>query len=127
MLLERVEPAVPQPPVGREPRVELPQGRRRERVHPALCLWMDVDEARVAQDLEVLGRRRLADVVKGINKLADRARALQEQIEDPHPGRLGQHGEKRGGGHAPSKYAESVICLSRTIDGRLSCANMGYA
>src|SRR6185503_895359 len=93
--LEGVEAVGPQPPVGREPRVDLGERRGAQHVEAPLRVLADLDEPALAQDAQVLGDAGLAQAEQR-DELADRARALEQEVEDAPARRLGEHLEGRG-------------------------------
>src|SRR5262245_54569169 len=93
MAFEGIEVAVPQAPVGLEPFVELPERTGFDAVDALLGSGPAGHETRLAQHLEVLGHRRLADGHRG-NQLADAPLAGAELVEDVPPRRLRKNGER---------------------------------
>ena len=86
--------------VGLEPLVELPQGLGAQAVQPALGVAPDLDEAGVAQHLEVAGHAGLVHA-DGVDELGHRTLAAPHGVEDPAAGRFGDHledGELAGHG-----------------------------
>ena len=79
-------------PVGLEPGVELAQRFRSQAVEAALRVPADLDEAGVAEHLEVAGHAGLvhADL---LDQLGHRPLPHPHRIEDPPPGGLGDHVE----------------------------------
>ena len=69
----------------------------------SLGVVADLDEAGVAQHLEVAGDPRLVHPDL-FDDLAHRALTLADRVEDPTPGGFGDHLEdvERGSGHDPS-------------------------
>lgn len=90
--LERVEAAGQLGAVGLEPLVELPKGLGAQTVEPPLAFSAHVDEAGVAQHLEMPGHAGLVHA-DGFDELAHRSLALANGVEDPTTGRLGDHVE----------------------------------
>lgn len=88
MTLERVEAAGQLGPEGLEPLVELSKGLGPQAVEPALGVAADLDEAGVAQHLEVPGHAGLvhADCV---DELGHRTLAATHGLEDPATSRFG--------------------------------------
>lgn len=99
MPFEGVETLSPQPPVRLEPCVDFDQRLRAQLVPPALGVGSDPHQPGLTQHLEVFGGTGLAQA-EPIGELTDQTRTLQQQIQDPPPGRLGDHVE--GGEHAPN-------------------------
>lgn len=93
MPFERVETIGPQPPVRREPRVDLDQRLGAQLVPPTLGILADPHQTGLAQHPQMLGRAWLAQA-EPLGELADHTRAVQQQIQDPPPGRLGEHVER---------------------------------
>jgi uncharacterized HhH-GPD family protein len=73
-----------------EPGVELPQGLDAEAVEATLGVAADLDEAGVAQHLEVAGHPGLVHP-EGVDQLTHRALAAPHGIEDPAARRFGDH------------------------------------
>ena len=95
MALEGVEAAGQLGAVGLEPLVELPEGLGAEAVEPPLGVAADLDQAGVAQHLEVPGHAGLVHA-ESIYELGDRTLTAPYGVEDPTTSRFGdhiQHGE----------------------------------
>ncbi len=92
MALEGVEAAGQLGPVGLEPFVELPQGLDPQTVEPTLGIATDLDQAGVAQHLEMPGHARLVHA-DGVDKLGDRTLAAPHGVEYAAAGRFGNHSE----------------------------------
>ena len=90
MPLERIEPTSPLRSVRLEPCVELHQRFRPQSVQPALGIPSDLDQPGVAQHLEMTGHTRLVHPDLR-NQVIDRPLTLANRIEDPPPGRFGDH------------------------------------
>ena len=86
---QRVEAVRPQLAEGLQPAVELAERDGAQPVEPAVRVGAHLDEAGVAQHLEVLGHRRPADR-QSVGQLADRARAGGQSFEDRPPGAVGE-------------------------------------
>src|SRR5262245_32696533 len=91
--LEGVEMPGPESPVGFEPLVEPLERRGFDPVDAALRVDPARDEPRLAQHLQVLGHRRLADVER-VDEVAHAALRRAELVEDQPPGRLCKHRER---------------------------------
>lgn len=94
MPFEGVETISPQPPVWREPGVDLDQRLGTQLVPPPLGIPADPHQTGLAQHPQMLGRAGLGQP-EPVGELANHTRALQQQIQDPPPGRLGKHVERR--------------------------------
>jgi hypothetical protein len=92
--LERVETAGQLGAVGLEPLVELPEGLDADAVEPALRIAADLDEARLAQHLQVPGHARLVHPDR-VDDLRHGTLASPYSVEDPTPGRFCDHIEDR--------------------------------
>ncbi len=90
MALERLETSGHLGAVGLEPLVEFSQGFGAQAVQTTLRVATDLDEARVAQHLEVPRHAGLMDA-NGINELRYRTLSAPYGIEDPSASRLGDH------------------------------------
>ena len=84
MPFEVVEAGSPHEAVGREPLVEVAQRVRPYSIDAPLGIRSHLDQARLAQDPQVLGNRGLAHP-QGDDELADRALGLPQEIEDSSP------------------------------------------
>ena len=90
--LEGVEPPGQLGAVGLEPLVELPQRLGAQAVEAALGVAADLDEAGVAEHLEVAGHAGLVHA-DGVDELGHRPLAAPHRVEDPTASRLGDHVE----------------------------------
>ena len=100
MSFERIEPSGQVRAVRLEPRVELCQRLGAEPVHATLGVAPDVDEAGVAEHLEMSGDTGLVHPDL-FDEVADRALGVADRVEDPSPGGVGDHvedGERSGHG-----------------------------
>ena len=88
--LERVETAGQLGAVRLEPLVELSQGLGAQAVEPALGVAADLDQAGVAQHLEVPGHAGLVHA-DGVDELGHRTLAVPHGVEDPPASRFGDH------------------------------------
>jgi hypothetical protein len=86
--LEGVESAGQLGAVGLEPLVELAKGFGAQAVEPALGIAADLDQAGVAQHLEVPRHARLVHA-DGVDELAHRALPLPYGVEDATTSRFG--------------------------------------
>ena len=91
---QRVEAVRPQLAEGLQPAVELAERDGAQPVEPAVRVGAHLDEAGVAQHLEVLGHRRLREA-QLVDELAHRALAGSQQFEDAASVRLGERGKHR--------------------------------
>ena len=112
MLFEQVQARRPQLPVRRQPRVEVLKRGRPQPIDAPLRVRADFDEARVAEDAQVLGNRRLADG-QVVDQLADRQIRESEQIQDAATVGLGEDFERR-----------VHVLLSNISNGIYSCQGM---
>jgi hypothetical protein len=78
---EVVEAGSPHAPVRGEPLVDRPQGFRSHAVETPLGIAADLDETRLAEDPQMLGDGRLAQL-ELLDKLPDGTLAGAQQIED---------------------------------------------
>ena len=90
MALEGVEAAGELGPVGLEPLVELPQGLGTQAVEAALGVAADLDQAGVAQHLEVPGHAGLVHA-DSIDELGHRTLPVPHGVEDPPASGFGDH------------------------------------
>lgn len=88
--LERVETASQLGAVKVEPLVEFSKRFGAQAIQPTLSIATDLDEASVAQHLQVPGDARLMEA-RGIDELGDRTLAAPHHIEDPPASRLRDH------------------------------------
>jgi glucose-1-phosphate thymidylyltransferase len=72
-----------------QPVLEVPQRRGLDRVHATLPEGIGRDESGAGERLQVLGRLRLAQAGQ-LRQLADRPRALREELDDARPGSVGE-------------------------------------
>ena len=86
--LERIEPALPQLPVGLEPGVELGQRLGVEGVDPALGLGVRDDETGITQHAQVLRGARLAEP-DDVDQLTDGPRPFAQQGDHLAPVGIG--------------------------------------
>ena len=93
VLLQGIETVGPQPPVWRQPGVDLGQGLGAQLVPAALSVHADLNQTGLAQHPQVLGGARLTQT-ELLGEFANQAGPLQQQVEDPSPGRLGKHVER---------------------------------
>src|SRR5215469_6633106 len=84
---EFVEVLVPQLPVRSEPRIEFGQRCGVDRIDAALGIRQHGDKPRLAEDPQVLGRRRLAQF-QCIDEFTDCPRSLTKQVESGTPLRI---------------------------------------
>src|SRR3569623_1149225 len=89
---ERVELAAPESAIGGEPAVELRNGFGPQRIDAPLPLAPHADQPGLAQQLEMLGNARLADLHR-LDDLARRPLAHAQQVEDLPASRIGEHVE----------------------------------
>lgn len=89
MIIEVVEPTLPQFAVGGEPLVDLPQRLRPEAIETSAGIDSYVDEPRVAQDAEVLRHGGLGHIQR-IDELANGPLASTQQLEDAPSVRFSQ-------------------------------------
>lgn len=92
MALEGVEAAGQLCPVGLEPLVELPKGLDPQTVEPALGVATNLDEAGVAQHLEMARHAGLVHA-DGVDELGHRTFATPHGVEYAAAGRFGNHSE----------------------------------
>ena len=90
---EGVELGAPEAPVAVDPAVELGEPGRAEGVDAPLAVGRDLDEAGLLQDLEVPRHRRLGDARQRGDEVPRGLRALEEQIEQRAPARIGDGSE----------------------------------
>jgi hypothetical protein len=81
MSLEIIQSCRPHAPVGHEPRVDSLQWFWPNAVQAPLRVAAHLDQARFAQDAQVLGNRRLTQR-QVVDELSDRALRLSEQIQN---------------------------------------------
>ncbi len=95
MAPQSVEPLFPEPAVGREPTVELPQRFGPEPVEPPLGIGADLHQPRLAQGAQMLGHGGLAEAQR-VDQIVDRPLLAAEEVEDRAPIRFSQHVENHG-------------------------------
>jgi len=94
---QSVEVMLPVAPEWLEPRIDLAQWRRLDRVEPARPLGAHRREAGLSQHAQVLRHPGLRDPEVGLDDLADRAGGLLsvgQELEDPSPDRIAQNVER---------------------------------
>jgi hypothetical protein len=84
VLFEIVEASGPEPAVSFEPHLDDVEPLGIDAVDPALCFGSHMDEPRVAQNLEVLRDRGLAQL-KAIDEFANGSLAPSEFFDDGKP------------------------------------------
>lgn len=87
MLFKVVEARGPHPPVGRQPLVEHPERLRPYSVQATLRVGAHLDQAGLAQDAQVLGDGRLAQI-EPLYQIAHRRFGRLQEIEDAPAVRL---------------------------------------
>ncbi len=112
MALEGVEAPGQLRAVGLEPRVQLPQGLGAQAVETALGFAADLDEAGVAQHLEVPGHAGLVHP-DGLDELGHRTLATANGVEDPAARRFGDHLEDGALALHDVKIRRSVYMVKR--------------
>src|SRR5690606_5149847 len=106
--LESVEMGRPECSVRREPGVELAQRSWLDPVDALLRRRTARDETRLPQHLQMFGERGLAHPER-LHQRPDAVLAPPEQVEDPAPGRLGEHCE-RVPRHWPNMLLQAYAC-----------------
>ena len=108
--LQRVEPVGPLEAVGLQPSVELHQRLRSQAVEAALGVAPHLDEAGVAQHLEVARHPGLVHPHL-VDQLADGPLAASHRIEDATTGRLRDHVEDgKAAGHGAEHTHPIYMC-----------------
>ena len=92
MAFEGVEAAGQFGAVGLEPLVEFPQRLGAEAVEATLGVAADLDEAGIAEDLEVSGHTGLVHA-DAVNELGHRSLTVPNGVEDPTASGFGDHVE----------------------------------
>ena len=87
MSFEIVEALVPEPPIGLEPVVELPERLGAELVPAPLCIAADPNEAGFSQYPQMLGNSRLTQPELR-DELPNQPSPLAEEVENPSTCRL---------------------------------------
>lgn len=106
MALERVEASGQIGAVGLEPLIEFAKGFRAQAVEPALGVTADLDEAGVAQHLQVPGHARLVHA-DDVDELGHRAFTDPHGVEDPTTSRVRDHIEY---GELPGHNSNIRLC-----------------
>ena len=99
MTFELVQRPAPEPPVGREPFVDLFEGLEPKPVQAPLRLRPDIDQPRVPQYPEMLRHKRLAQA-EAVDQVTDGQFALTQEVQDLPARRFGEDGEA----HRQSMY-----------------------
>ena len=86
---EAVEAGLPEPPVVREPRLELAERLRPQRIEAALPVRPHRDEAGVVQDAQMAGDTGLVDA--GLpDDVVDLPLAIAQRLDDAAAGGIGK-------------------------------------
>lgn len=110
MPFERIEAAGQLSAVRLEPLVKFSQGFGAQAVEPTLRVATDLDEARIAQHLQVPRHTGLVHT-DGINEFRDRTLPAPHGIEDPSASRLGDHVKNsKVGGHRANIHPHVYMC-----------------
>jgi hypothetical protein len=124
--LQRVEPVTPGGPVRSQPLIDLPERLGPEPVPAPLAVGSHLDQARLAQDPQVLGHPRLAEA-QFRGQVADRPLAAAEQIEDAPPVRFDQN-LKHAANIAREKYnCQEILRLTQVRRGGGGILGLGSA
>ena len=102
--------------VGLQPLVELTQRLDAQAVEAALGIAADLDQAGVAQHLEVPGHPGLVHA-DGVDELGHRTLTAPHRVEDPSAGRVGDHLEDGTGGGHDDKHTASRIYEQADLPG----------
>lgn len=96
---QKIETLRPKLAVSGEPRVEIAEPPRVQRVDPLLGSPGDLDEAGFSEDPEVTGNRGLRKRGKGGDQLSRRPVPTPQQIQHPPSERIGDRREDRVARH----------------------------
>jgi len=99
VLFECIETRGPEGPIRCQPVIDLLERMGPQPINPTLRIHTRLNQARVAQDAEVLGDRGLAHR-QSVDQLSDRPLAGAEKVEDPPAVRFRQDLERSR--HEPS-------------------------
>jgi hypothetical protein len=127
--LERVETSGQLGAVRLEPFVEVSKGFDAQAIEPTLSITTDLDEARVAQHLEVPRHAGLLHA-DGIDELRDRTLSAPHGIEDPSACRLGNHVEDSEITRHSINIHTAIYACTRMFDARrrqIAAPNTGGA
>ena len=116
--LQRVEPVGPLEAVGLQPGIELHQRLRSQAIEAALGVAPHLDEAGVAQHLQVARHSGLVHPHL-VDKLPDGPLAAPYRIEDATTGRLRDHVED-GKARAPREHTSSIYMCKQIFGGERS-------
>jgi hypothetical protein len=105
--LEFAEAFGPQRPIGRQPLVDLAQRLDTDAVQPALGIDARFDQTGLAQDAQMLGDGRLADI-QVLDELGDGTLAGAQEIENAPSIGFGE--DLEGGHYVPSMPYQLYIC-----------------